>query len=456
MNIQHLEQKVKGHVLTPEDAEYEQVRRGWNLNIDQHPAAILIPANTQDVAAGVNFARKAGLPVAAQNTGHGTHRPADGALLIVTSSLNAFEIDPETRTVRAGAGVIWEPILNAAHENGLAPLIGTSPHVGIVGYTLGGGVGWLARKYGLARDSVRAIELVTADGEIRYASPTENPDLFWAMRSSRASFGIVTALTLDLYPVASVYGGTLTYSGDLAVEALRFFRDWSQTVPDELTSKFTIFKYPSFPLVPEHLRGKVEILVRAAYAGSAEDGARWMQPWLDWHAPLSNTFVQMPFKDIGAINADSVAPAAVYPSSEMFDALPDEAIEILVRGATDLASPIALTELRHAGGAMKRQNMDGLRDGEYYLVMGGPTPSAEMRENIQSAIRRVSGELRPYLTGGTYLNFMLGDEAGRRTQDAFTPEAYTKLAALKAEYDPDDLFRFGYVLAGAPQLAKPA
>src|SRR5687768_11105170 len=203
MTIQHLKKQISGRLLTPEDADYERLRRGWNLNIDQHPAAILLPESAQDVAEGVKFAREAGLPVAAQSTGHGVHQPADGALLIVTSGLNALEIDPEARTVRAGAGLIWEPIINAAHEYGLAPLVGTSPHVGIVGYTLGGGIGWLARKYGLARDSVREIELVTADGEILRASAAENPDLFWAMRSSRGGLGIVTALTIALAPVAS-------------------------------------------------------------------------------------------------------------------------------------------------------------------------------------------------------------------------------------------------------------
>jgi hypothetical protein len=456
MSIQNLKNRISGRVLTPEDAEYENARRGWNLNIDQRPAAILLPQTTQDVAAGVTFAREAGLPVAVQSTGHGVHHPADGALLIVTSGLDRFHIDPEARTVRAGAGLVWEPIVNAAAAYGLAPLIGTSPHVGIVGYTLGGGIGWLSRKYGLARDSVREIELVMADGEIHRASATENPDLFWAMRASRGSLGIVTTLTMALASVASVYGGTLTYSGELAADVLRFFRDWSQTVPDELTSKLTVFKYPSFPFVPEHLRGKVEIHVRAAYAGSAEDGARWMQPWLDWRAPVSNTFAQMPFADVGTINADSVAPAAVYPSSEMLDSLPDAVIEILVRGMTDPASPITLADLRHAGGAVKRQNADGLQDAEYYLVLGGPTPSAESREKLHTAISRLSGEMRPYLTGGIYPNFMLGSEAARRVQDAFTPEAYAKLAALKAHYDPDNLFRFGYALADTPQLANPA
>lgn len=456
MSNQHSKNEFSGRILTPSDADYDRLRRGWNLNIDQRPAAIMLPESAQDVAHGIDHARKDGMPVAAQSTGHGVHRPADGALLILTSGLSDFQIDPEARTVRAGAGVVWEPIVKAAAAYGLAPLIGTSPHVGIVGYTLGGGIGWLARKYGLARDSVREIELVTADGEIRRASATENADLFWAMRSTRGGLGIVTALTIALVPVDSVYGGTLTYSGDLAADALRFFRDWSQTVPDELTSKLTVLKYPSFPFVPEHLRGKVEIHLRAAYAGSAEDGARWMQPWLDWHAPLNNTFAQMPFTEVGTINADSVAPAAVYPSSEMLDALPDEAIEILVRGMTDPASPIALADLRHAGGAMKRHNADGLRDAEYYLVLGGPTPSAESREQIQAAIARLSSALQPYLTGSAYLKFTLGDEAVRRTRDAFTPEAYAKLASLKAHYDPDNLFRFGYALTDAPQLANPA
>ncbi len=450
VSAQQLKRQVSGSVFTPDDAAYEQARLTWNRATNQHPALILVPNNTQDVIAGVRFAREAGLGVAVQSTGHGVHHPADGGVLVVTSQMTAIQVDVEARTARAEAGVVWQQVLDKATPYGLAPLLGSSPHVGVIGYSLGGGIGWLARPYGLAADSVRAVDIVTPDGELRYASATENSDLFWGLRGGGGSFGVVTAIEFALYPVATIYGGHLIYPGQLAGKALRFFRDWANTAPDELTSSIQIVKLPSLPIVPEALRGQKQVIVRAVYAGDAAKGEALIQEWLDWRTPITNEFHEMPFTEIGTVSNDPTDPRSMHYSNEMLDALSDDAIDVIVRRATNSASPLLANELRHAGGAIARVAADanaiGNRDAAFYLTMAALTPTSEAQSAVEAYIQEYQGELRPYVRGGVYLNFVRGSEAHRRIRDAYLPESYARLRALKAKYDPDNLFRFGYHL----------
>jgi FAD/FMN-containing dehydrogenase len=452
-SVEQLQDQVKGSVLTPDHPEYEKVRRSWDLSIDHHPALIIVPSNAQDVVAGVRYAREAGLGVAVQSTGHGMQYPADDSLLIVTSQMSKVQVDVEARTAKIESGAIWQQVLDAVTLHGLAPLLGSSPHVGVVGYSLGGGIGWLARRYGLAADSVRAVDIVTADGVLRHTSPTENSDLFWGLRGGGGNFGVVTALEIQLYPVAAVYGGTLTYPGDLAGDALRFYRDWIKTVPDELTSSIRIMKFPALPQLPEAMRGKIVVTVQAAFVGSAAQGEAWIRPWLDWNQPTSNTFHEIPFSEIGTISNDPVDPAAVFGSNEMLDNLSDDAIDVIVRYATDSTSPFALNELRHAGGAISRVAVDsnaiGNRDAQLFFQIGGPVFSPEVYTAMQAYLPRYKDAMKPYLRGGVYLNFMKGKEARTRVRDAYRPESYEQLLALKAKYDPDNVFRFSYQIVEA-------
>ncbi len=451
-SVQELQKQVTGSVLTPDDPGYEATRRGWNLTIDHHPAVILVAGDVQDIVAGVRFAREVGLGVAVQSTGHGIQNPADGSLLIVTSRMASVHVDVEARTARAEAGVIWQGVLDKATPHGLAPLLGTSPHVGIIGYSLGGGIGWLARRYGLAGDSVRSIDLVTEDGALRHASPTENSDLFWGLRGGGGNFGVVTAIEFDLHPVAAIYGGSLIYPGELAADALRFFRDWVKIVPDELTSSIQLLKIPSLPVVPEAMRGQKQVIVRAVYAGDSAKGAALIQPWLDWRAPVSNAFHEMPFAEIGTVSNDPENPTASHYSSEMLDTLSDDAIKVIVRHVMDSRSPLMVSELRHAGGAIARVPTDfnaiGNRGAVFYLTMAGLAPTPEVYAAVEAAIQAYKGDLRPYVRGGVYPNFVKGSEARARARDAYLPESYQRLLALKAKYDPDNLFRYSYPLVG--------
>lgn len=451
--VEELQKQVAGAVLTPGDGEYEQARRAWDLTFTHHPAVILIANQAQDVVAGVRFAHETGLGVAVQSTGHGMQQPADDNMLVVTSRMKAVQVDAKARTARVEAGALWHQIIEAGAPHGLAPLLGSSPHVGVVGYTLGRGIGWLSRKYGFAADSVRWIELVTADDVLRRASPTENSDLFWGLRGGGGNFGVVTAMEFELYPVATIYGGMLTYPGELAGEALRFYREWIKAVPDELTSSIAILKFPALPQLPKELHGKILVWVRAAYAGDAAAGAAQMQPWLDWHAPESSTFREMPFSEIGTIQNDPVQPTAGFGSNELLDALSDEAIDVLMCFATHPESPVAFTELRHAGGAIARVDANSSainhRDALLYLQLGGPTPTPELYEAAKTYIPQVKAALRPYLRGNVYLNFVKGGEARERIRDAYTPETFERLVALKAKYDPENMFRYSYPLVAS-------
>ena len=229
-----LQSRGRGQVIPPESALFDEARQAFNRLVDQRPALILIAANAQDVAEGVQFARGQGLGVAIQSTGHGVILPADNAVMIITSQLRDILVDASSGTAHLGAGLKWGEVLAETQKFGLAPLLGSSPGVGVVGYTLGGGLGWLGRKHGLACDSVLSFELVSADGQVLTASATENADLFWGLRGGGGGFGIVTSMVIQLHPVDTVYGGNLFYPGEMAREVMQRYREWIRAAPDAL------------------------------------------------------------------------------------------------------------------------------------------------------------------------------------------------------------------------------
>jgi FAD/FMN-containing dehydrogenase len=452
-NFQDQKDQFTGALLTPGDEGYDQARRGWNLVVDQYPAAILMAKNTQDIIAGIRLASEAGLKIAVQSTGHGAKYPADGQFMIHTSQLNEIVINAEAQTARVGAGVYWKQVLDQTCALGLAPLLGSSPMVGVVGYTLGGGLGWLVRKYGMAADSVLAIEVVTPDGVLRRATTQENADLFWAILGGAGNFGVITTLEFQLYPVTSLYGGFLVYPAEQAREAMRFYRAWVRTLPDEMTSSFSVMKFPSLPIMPEPVRGKTLVFIRAAWSGAPEDGQAFIQPWLYWQTPLENAFRVMPFAAVGEISNDPVDPMPTYHTNELVNELSDEFIEIFTRQATAAQSPLFANEIRHVGGAVARTSAErsaiSHRSAEFYLTLLSGVFSPEMAAAIELYVKAYKAELRPHLHGGIYLNFMDGKEALERVQDAYSAENFQRLSALKNQYDPQNLFCFSSPLQPA-------
>lgn len=441
-----LRAQTQGAVILPGDAAYDEARRAWNLSVDQHPAVIVQAQCADDVTAAVRFAAETSLPIAVQSTGHGVARKADGAVLIVTAEMNDFSIDPEAQTAWIQAGAQWGPVLMKAQEYGLAPLLGSSPGVGAIGYTLGGGMGWLARKYGMAVDSVLAFEIVTAGGQQLTVSEADHSDLFWGLRGSAGSLAVITAMQIKLFPVTTVYGGTLIYPASQAKAVFQMFRAWTNAAPDDLTASIAVMNLPPIPALPEFLRGQSVIMVNACYAGPVEDGAALIQPWLDWSAPLANSFHPMPFTEVGSISNDPMNPSPGKSSGAWLAELTDEAIDVILQYALPSGGPPALvkTEVRLAGGQIANVPADANayshRDENYLVQMIGITPTPELHQHVSDHIQVFKAALKPYLSGGVYLNFLEGTEKAASLTAAFSAESAAHLRDLKSLHDPDNRF----------------
>jgi FAD/FMN-containing dehydrogenase len=438
--------QIAGAVITPADPGYDEARAAWNLVIDQHPAVIVVPQSAAEVSAAVRFAAAAGLGVKVQATGHGTSLEGDGAMLILTRDLTELRVDAEAQTAWVGAGLKWGPVLAKAQEVGLAPLLGSSPGVGAVGYTLGGGMGWLARKYGLAVDSVIAFEVVLADGRIVRASAEENADLFWGLRGSAGSLGIITGMEIRLYPVATVYGGNLFYPVEMAREVLQRYRAWIETLPEEMTTSAVLMNVPPLPEVPDMLRGKSFVIVRGCYSGAAAEGEALLKYWREWQPAAIDMFQEMPFAAVAGISMDPEGPVPGLGTAEWIRGLSDETIEVLLRYGTPQGGPPAFlkTEVHHAGGKMGQEAANAFSHREQRLLVHlvGITPTPEAVQGLHQAVAGFRAAMAAELAGATYINFLDGAEKWERTAEAFSPAALRKLQALKAEFDPQNVFRF--------------
>src|SRR3954449_11366327 len=278
--LRTLKAMSSGAVVSPTDSGYDEARAAWNLAADQRPAAVAITENESDVAFAVAYAREAGLRVSVQGTGHNP-MPLGGmndSMLIRTNRMRQVEIDARGRRARVQAGAIWSDVAGPANAHGLAALVGSSPDVGVVGYSLGGGIGYLGRKHGIQTNSVTAIELVTPDGDNVRVDAAHDPDLFWALRGGGGNFGAVTAIEFGLYPVSSLYGGWLIWPWEDSQRVIERWVDWTRTAPDEVTSMARIMQLPPIPDVPEMLRGRQIVVVSAAFLGSKVEGESLLAP----------------------------------------------------------------------------------------------------------------------------------------------------------------------------------
>jgi hypothetical protein len=382
-------------------------------------------------------------------TGHAVAAPCDGGVLINTSRMRGVRVDPEAQTARVEAGALWRDVIPEAQAFGLAGLQGSSSGVSVVGYTMGGGFGWLGRKYGFNADGVREADVVTADGELRRVSAYEYPDLFWGLKGGGGNFGVVTSLEFALYPLTTVYGGDLFYPMERAPEVLDLFSRWVETLPDEVTAAVTFLNIPPIPEIPEPLSGGSFISVRGCYCGEPpEAGEELLRPWRDFGEPVVDTFRVMSYQEMDMISMDPVDPIGAYTHVEMLGDLTPEAIDTLVEVAgVDSGSPLIQLELRRLGGALTRPPADlspiGRRDSKYTMQGVGATPAPEVAQTVQAHLAYVAEAMSPYKTGATYINFLELDGASpERVRAAYSPEDWERLVELKDRYDPDNLFRF--------------
>ncbi|HVF01112.1 MAG TPA: FAD-binding oxidoreductase [Rubrobacteraceae bacterium] len=450
LKLEALRASLRGAAYAPGDEGYDGARAAWRLNVDQHPALVVVAEGAADVLAAVRLAREQGLGVGVMATGHGVAAPADGGVLINTSRMKGVHVDPETRTARVEAGVKWADVLPEASAHGLAGLQGSSSDVGVVGYTMGGGFGWLGRKYGFAADSVKEADVVTADGELIKASAHENADLFWGLKGGGGNFGIVTSLEFALYPITHVYGGDLFYPVERAAEVLELYSRWSADLPEAVTSGVAFMNFPPFEEIPEPLRGNSLILVRACYSGDdlEEKGEELLRPWREFGEPVMDTFGVMPYEAMDMISMDPVDPIGAFGHVEMLRDLSPETVETLVKLAgTDSNSPLVMLELRQLGGALSRPPADlnpmGRSDSRFIMYGLGATPTPEVAQAVQAYLAYVAEAVRPHASGATYVNFVDLDGATlERVRAAYSPEDWQRLIALKDRYDPTNLFRF--------------
>ena len=429
-----------GRLHWPGEDGYEAQRRPWQLRFDPQPAAILDARDADDVRAALEIARDNDLPLAVQSTGHGTVKSSDGALLLRTSSMSSVAVDVQRRTARTGGGAMWADVIAAAAPHGLAPLSGTSTGVGVTGYTLGGGASLLSRTFGYQADSLVSAEIVTADGERLTASADEHPDLFWALRGGGGNFGVVTALEFALHPVERVYGGMAMFDVARAGEALAAYREWALDEPDESNTALVVMTMPPIPQVPEAVRGRRVLMLRALYVGDALDGARVLAPLVEAAGePFLNGLGPLTAGDALTMMGPPPPPIVGETHLELFDELPDAVLDVVV-GAEGAAM-----ELRHWGGAMARPGDGagpvGHRDAPFSVVTTILSQEPDGYPAVKARAEEIAGRLRPYATGGSFLNF-LGDPA--RTEAAYTPGDYRRLAEIKAVYDPDNVFHLGH------------
>lgn len=447
--VAKLAHQLEGPLFLPGDAGYDEERAGYNLVLERTPTLVVGATGPADVMAAVGFATDVGLPVGVLNTGHNASVSADGALLVSTRRMQAVLVDPYAQVARIEAGVRWQRVIHEAAAFGLAPLSGSSPSVGAVGYTLGGGLGLLSRTFGYAADHVRSINIVTAHGVLRRTDAHQYPDLFWALRGGKDNFGIVTSMEIGLFPVPRLYGGGLYFPGSTAADVLHSYRRWVRTVPEEMNASAALTRFPLDPAVPTQLRGRFTVHVRIAYHGSAADGEQLVRPLRRVAVPLLDTVADMPYPATGRIHNDPIRPLSLYEQTMYLRELDEDMVDALVYEAgPDSTCQLQLVELRHLGGALARPaeppNAVGNRDAASLLYLAGlATP--EVGPVVREYGRSIMDRIKPWSTGGTALNFLgTEDTSLEQVRTAFDAKDYQRLVGVKRAYDPGNIFRVNH------------
>jgi hypothetical protein len=448
-----LAEALTGPIALPGDPGWDAARSAFNLLLDQQPAAVAFPADAEDVAAAVAYAREAGLRVAPQATAHnqGALGGLENTLLLNVSALQEVRVDPGAQRVRVGSGVKWDRVAPRLSAHGLAGLHGSSPDVGIAGYSLGGGMGWLARKYGLQSNAVTALELVTADGRLVRADAEHHPDLFWALRGGGGNFGVVTAIEFAVHPVDDLYAGAMFFPFARASEVLHAWTALLPTLPDELMSWASLMHFPRVPDVPAFARGRSFAVVMAAFLGSEAEGRALLRPLRELD-PARDTFATVPPVVLGDLAMDPLDPVPFHLAHQLLERLPAETIDELmakVGPGSDRGETVTILQFRHMGGALAREAPGaGARatlPGEICMMALGAVFDEPSDVAVRDALADIEASVLPH-GAGEYPNFV---EAPADASRFFEPAVWERLRDVKSLYDPHDVFKGNHHIAPA-------
>ncbi|MEK6719433.1 MAG: FAD-binding oxidoreductase [Chloroflexota bacterium] len=434
----------RGQVLEPGDRDYDQARRVHNAAADRHPALIVRPTEAEDVALVVAHARETGLPLVVRAGGHSmaNHSTGDGALVLDLSAMRGIDIDAAGRTAWAEAGVLAGEYTAATHALGFVTPFGDTGSVGVAGITLGGGVGWLARKHGMTIDSLLAVEIVTSDGRRRIASADEEPDLFWAVRGAGANFGVVTRLRFRLHPLGNVLAGDILLPATR--EVLHSLIPTLLAAPDELTAMPNIMLAPPDPAIPEEHRGRPVVYLSVAWSGSRDAGERALAPLRALGSPINDTVAWKPYPDLfSPVDRDEVSSWGVSSRALYVDFLDDATIDVIERRLTEPGAPGSVVQLRVFGGEMARVPGDSAAFGwrDRPALMWIITPYEDLRRAAEHEAWTAAFRTElPIGDTATYVNFM-GAEDAEAVRGAYPAPTYARLRELKRRYDPDNVFR---------------
>lgn len=436
-----------GELHAPGSERYDALRTGWNVAISHTPDLIAVAFDERDVQAAVAYAHQNGLKVTVQATGHGQPRRASGGLLLDVSQLDSVSIDAAAATATIGGGAKWGKVIEVAHTHGLAPLNGSSPGVGVVGYTLGGGYGLMVRTYGLTVDHVRSMRVVLAEGRVALASREENSDLFWAMLGGGGAYGVVTQITMGLVPHAHAFGGNVMFDASRAEQVYDAWLDWTRTLPESVSSTITMITFPPVPFVPEFLHGRSMLVLQACAATDAAEGEALLKPMREREGAEFDSFRWMPSTEFGSIYNDPVDPLPVGGRGAMLKGLDREGVRAFLGAVgTPAESPNLMIQMRHVGGAMARVErggspLGGCRDAQYLVYYLGVPMSPEHPRRMAEHAEAGLAALRPWILSRGPLNWLgEGDVSAAHIREVFAASDYERLCAVKRAHDPQGLF----------------
>jgi len=451
--IESFAAQISGGVLGPADAAYDEARRVWNATVDRRPALIARCLSDRDVQAAVRFAAARRMLTSVRGGGHhiAGNAVAEGGLMIDLSAMRAIEIDPARRRARVGAGALLGDFDRAAQAHGLATPLGVNSTTGVAGLTLGGGFGWLTRRYGMTVDNLRSANVVTADGALRTASADSEPDLFWALRGGGGNFGVVTSFEYQLHPVGpQVYAGLVVYPFAQAGRVLRAWRDFTSDAPDELSVWAVLRKAPPLPFLPADAHGHEVVILPLVYSGDVAAGEHAAAPVARFGDPIAVALGAQPYSQFQTAFDPLLAPGARnYWKTNNFSRLGDAAIDGLVAAAGRLPGPECEIFVAQLGGAMARVAPGATpfvgRDARYIMNVHGRWQDPGDDARVRAWARRTFEDAAPHATGSGYVNFLTEDEAER--VGASYGANYPRLQALKQRFDPDNLFRMNLNIA---------